>query len=420
MATNKVVYNGKTLIDLTGDTVTASNMASGVKAHNKSGTVITGTLEHRTDLFQSGSVGTNPIYNKSGTSATISISQNVNNLGVNANTNKAIVQEDDILTTTTRANNFGDAPQDAVVSGYTFTSANGVNISGTLPRNPKVAHTVSSVETHVSTIGSYNFKFAKITGTWKPNNDDKIGAYVGDQDLTLLVDAGEFGNASVKEVKKGVTFTSINGVKLTGTLDVSSSGTSTGTATSDATATAANILSGKTAYISSGKTTGTMKNNGAVTGTISTKAGTYTIPSGYHSGSGKVSISSTEQNKIIASNIKSGVSILGVTGTYTGNSSGSTSSNNNCEAYLVDVTNPTVSFKTTSGTIKAYGYATATSSSSWGGSTTTMYAFNGTNYYKSVSYGTPSATSITLGVSNGKLTGLPDLASGTLLVTRGI
>ena len=40
-----------------------------------------------------------------------------------------------------------------------------------------------------------------------------------------------------------------------------------------------------------------------------------TINAGYHNGSGKVSISSTEQAKIIASNIKKGVSILGVTGT---------------------------------------------------------------------------------------------------------
>lgn len=64
--------------------------------------------------------------------------------------------------------------------------------------------------------------------------------------------------------------------------------------------------------------TGTMTNNGGVTGTISTKAGEYTIPSGYHDGSGKVKISTTEQNKIIAGNIKSGVSILGVTGTYSG------------------------------------------------------------------------------------------------------
>lgn len=49
-----------------------------------------------------------------------------------------------------------------------------------------------------------------------------------------------------------------------------------------------------------------------------TKTGTYTIPQGFHDGSGTVKISTTEQNKIIASNIKSGVVILGVTGTYSG------------------------------------------------------------------------------------------------------
>lgn len=88
--------------------------------------------------------------------------------------------------------------------------------------------------------------------------------------------------------------------------------------TSDATATADEILATKTAYVDGEKITGTMVNNGAVTGTISTKAGQYTIPIGFHDGSGKVGISSTEQNKIIAGNIKSGVQILGVTGTYTG------------------------------------------------------------------------------------------------------
>lgn len=83
----------------------------------------------------------------------------------------------------------------------------------------------------------------------------------------------------------------------------------------DATVAQAEILNGKTAYARGTKVTGTMKNNGAVTGTISTKNGTYTIPIGYHDGSGKVGINSTEQSKIIASNIKTGVSILGVTGT---------------------------------------------------------------------------------------------------------
>jgi hypothetical protein len=88
--------------------------------------------------------------------------------------------------------------------------------------------------------------------------------------------------------------------------------------TSDATAVAAEILLNKTAYKAGSKLTGTMPNNGAVSGTISTVAGEYTVPQGYHDGSGKVGIDTTEQAKIIAGNIKSGVEILGVTGTYTG------------------------------------------------------------------------------------------------------
>lgn len=88
--------------------------------------------------------------------------------------------------------------------------------------------------------------------------------------------------------------------------------------TSDATAAIAEILNGKTAYARGRKLTGTMPNNGAVSGTISTKAGKYTVPQGYHDGSGAVQIAASEQAKIIAGNIKQGVSILGVTGTYSG------------------------------------------------------------------------------------------------------
>ena len=93
-------------------------------------------------------------------------------------------------------------------------------------------------------------------------------------------------------------------------------GGSGGIDTSQDTVTPEVLLSPYTAHNAEGNSiTGTMVNRGAVTGTISTKAGQYTIPEGYHNGSGKVGISSTEKNKIIAPNIKSGVKILGVTGT---------------------------------------------------------------------------------------------------------
>lgn len=88
--------------------------------------------------------------------------------------------------------------------------------------------------------------------------------------------------------------------------------------TSNDTAVAAEILVGKTAHAMGNALTGTMPNNGGATGTISTVAGEYTIPIGFHDGSGKVSISSTEQAKIIAANIRQGIEILGVTGTMSG------------------------------------------------------------------------------------------------------
>lgn len=88
--------------------------------------------------------------------------------------------------------------------------------------------------------------------------------------------------------------------------------------TSDATAVAAEILTGKTAYKNGNKLTGTMPNRGAQASVITTKAQQITIQQGYHDGSGNVQIDATEQAKIIANNIKDGVQILGVTGSYTG------------------------------------------------------------------------------------------------------
>ena len=96
-------------------------------------------------------------------------------------------------------------------------------------------------------------------------------------------------------------------------------GTSTFDAdTSEDTAVAAEILTGKTAHVKGDKLTGTMPNKGAATLEITDKGTPVPIPMGFHDGSGKAQIDADEQAKLIPGNIKQGVTILGVEGTYGG------------------------------------------------------------------------------------------------------
>lgn len=127
---------------------------------------------------------------------------------------------------------------------------------------------------------------------------------------TVLIDlTGD--TVTADKVLKGYTAHDKSGETITGTCnyDVDSE---------DATVAVAEMLVGKTAYARGSKITGTMPNNAAVKETISTKAQEVVIAQGYHDGSGKITISSTEQAKIIATNIRDGVTILGVTGTMSG------------------------------------------------------------------------------------------------------
>lgn len=88
--------------------------------------------------------------------------------------------------------------------------------------------------------------------------------------------------------------------------------------TSDANATADEILIGKTGYVNGRKITGTMPDNDAVSGLISNKDTPYTVPKGYHDGSGTVGIDPTEKSKLVPDNIRQGITILGVEGTMSG------------------------------------------------------------------------------------------------------
>lgn len=117
--------------------------------------------------------------------------------------------------------------------------------------------------------------------------------------------------ATPSEVLSGETFFDKDGVQKSGSCTYDAD-------TTDATASSSEILSGETAYVSGTKLTGSMTNNGSWSDTIDDVSDAITIPVGFHDGGGDVQIDSTEAAKIIAGNIKNGVTILGVLGTYSG------------------------------------------------------------------------------------------------------
>lgn len=111
-----------------------------------------------------------------------------------------------------------------------------------------------------------------------------------------------------EKVLTGITAHDKSGAPITGTcsFDVDSG---------DATASIDEILSGRTAYARGAKLTGAMPNNASYVKNITTLAQKVTIPKGYHDGSGSVGIDTTEQSKLVAGNIRQGITILGVVGT---------------------------------------------------------------------------------------------------------
>lgn len=130
-------------------------------------------------------------------------------------------------------------------------------------------------------------------------------------DKTLIDLTGD--TISPENLDQGITAHDKSGKPIVGTSTKDSD-------TSDATVTVAEMLVDKTAYARGVKLVGTMPNNGGISESISTKAQKVTVPLGFHDGSGKIAIADAEQEKIVAANIKQGITILGVEGEYAGES----------------------------------------------------------------------------------------------------
>lgn len=133
MAANKVVYGTLVLMDLTSDTVTADDLAKGVTCHDKSGNPITGTLTENDALkIVSNSQAIDYYVNTTYGGVKIPLIKVSARFKPDTNNEKTILNGERTITINNDASNFGNATAADVAVGKTFTSKNGLAITGTL------------------------------------------------------------------------------------------------------------------------------------------------------------------------------------------------------------------------------------------------------------------------------------------------
>lgn len=396
-------------INTSDATATASDILSGKTAY-VNGSKVTGTIPSQAAQTITPGTSDQTIVSGKYLSGTQTIKGDSNLVASNIKSGVSIFGVNGNYTGNGTDTSDATATASDIASGKT-AYINGELVTGTIKEgNP----------THRAGTPSYNpTTYVNLISIKATSNEDAI--IRSGSEFSATASASEFGNATVNDVAKGKTFTSVNGLKLTGTHECSSS-SSTPTLQSKSVTPSE---SSQTVKPDSGYdglsqvTVGAISSTYVGSGITKKAATTYTPSTSNQTIASGTYLSGIQTIKgdanLIASNIKSGVSIFGVSGNYAGSSSGS--SDNNCEAYYITSTSATLNFKNT-GTVKVYGYGYK--SSTYSG---TMYSFVGDGYYTSGRmYGTPSKTSATFSISSsGTLSGLPSgLTTVNLLVEIGV
>ena len=392
-------------IDTSDATATAGKILQGATAYVK-GEKVTGTIEY----YPKGSITSRGYTTNGAENVSVTTIQSKKYLEIKSPTitDPVAFLAKSKVSCGTLLSNLGDATAADVAEGKTFTSAAGLKVTGThvcsggldtsdatatandiakdktaYVNGEKVTGTVTEV---ASTSRSILTTSDMVLETVNSKEYVKLGnvtrladmLFREASELYVRVEASLFGNATAEDVLEGKTFTSTAGIKVTGTAKAS-----------------VPTLQAKTVTPSSAEQTVT--------------------PDSSYDGLSSVTVEG--DTNLVAENIKRGVSIFGVVGSFEGSGGGGGGgSSYNCEAYHITSASAKLNF-TTAGTVKVWGYGTIAS-----GYSTSVCAFVGDGYYKSASWGSPTKTNASFSINaDGTLSGLPSgLQAVDLLVTIGV
>lgn len=326
----------------TDSTATAENIESGYTAYVK-GEQITGSLETgvQANLLANSTTYSNEGSVKYSTSTGTGDFNSPSCFTVSyKNRSKRIAKVNDKISANVRASLFGNATVNDVVKGKTFSSKNGLKLTGTYEGSTGIDTSDATATAGDIVSGKTAYVNAeKITGTLSTlqvapgtpeynTSPDQIKIstsltgerYIVENTVSLTAKASDFGDAVPSDVVSGKTFTSASGLKLTGTYEGSTTMLQEKTVTPSEESQLVTPDSGygglsqvtvnaiSSTYIGSGVT-----KKSATTYTPGTSD--QTIASGQY-------LNGTQTIKgdpnLVAGNIKSGVSIFGVSGSYAG------------------------------------------------------------------------------------------------------